>query len=86
MKTFTVGRVRQKVLEVCNIQAGFGKTETMIHEAVNELIGGRVSLQEIRDAIEWNHGERFLRSVEVKKLEQIHWFITPEGIAEENIR
>jgi hypothetical protein len=79
-------RVRKKIREALNIQPGTGKTETMLLEMVNELVGGGVSLQELRDAMEYNHGEALIRSSYDKEAEVTEWFITREGIQQENIR
>ncbi|RYD19906.1 MAG: hypothetical protein EOP88_17105 [Verrucomicrobiaceae bacterium] len=83
---FPVGRIRQKVREVINMRAGFGKTEAQVLEFVNDLLGGGVNLQDVRDAIEWNHTEGYLRRHEDKELEVVQWFITTEGQAKENIK
>jgi hypothetical protein len=80
------GRIRQKVREVLNIRPGFGKTERMIHEGVNELLGGGVSLEELREAVEYNVSERMARSEYLTEAEETIWLITAEGQAKENIR
>ena len=54
--------LRRKVREALNLAPGFGKTEAMLMELVNELTGNPVSLQELRDAREWNHAHSYIRS------------------------
>ena len=82
----STARIRQKIREALNISAGTGKTESMLREMVNELVGGGVSLQELRDGIEWNHGESYIRSHYDKEAEVTEWFITKDGIRQENIK
>ncbi len=84
--TVSVGRIRKKIREALNIRAGTGKTEEMLLEMVNEMVGGGVSLQELRDGIEWNHAAAFIRSEWNDQAEETEWFITPDGIAQENIK
>lgn len=84
--TVSVARVRQKIREALNIRPGTGKTEKMLLEMVNELVGDGVSLQEIRDGNEWNLAHGFIRSAWDDEAEVTEWFITPDGIAQENIK
>jgi DNA-binding transcriptional regulator YdaS (Cro superfamily) len=86
MSSFPIGMIRQRVREAINTRPGFGKTEAVVVQAVNVLLGGGVSLQEVRDAIEWNHSERFIRSERDEENEVTVWKITPEGQAKESIR
>ena len=78
--------LRRKVREVLAIQPGYGKTEKFLVEAVNDLCGGGQTLQDIRDAMEWNHGEEFIRSAKDDEADEILWFITAAGQAQQNIR
>ncbi len=82
----TKGMVRRKVREVCCMAAGQGKTETMLLEFVNELTGGGVDIQMLREAIEYNHAENFIRYRDNKETEEREWIITREGQAEEGIK
>ena len=75
--------IRRRVREVLAMAPGYGKTETQLLEFVNELNGGGVSLQELRDAREWNHEEGFVRSEPDEESEQILWFITSAGTAKQ---
>lgn len=77
--------VRRKVREVLAMAPGFGKTETQLLEFVNELTGGGVSLQELRDACEWSLSESYIRSSYDEESEDTLWFITKAGIAQQNI-
>ncbi len=83
--TISTARIRRKIREALNISPGTGKTEAMLLEMVNELVGGGVSLQELRDGIEWNHCETYIRTAFDKEAEVTEWFITKEGIRLENI-
>ncbi len=85
MPTISKAMIRRKIREVLHIRAGFGKTEKLLLECVNELTGGGVSLQELRDGIEWNHSEAYIRSKFEDEAEETLWFITPDGIAQQNI-
>lgn len=77
--------IRRKVRQVLAIQPGYGKTESLIVEAVNDLCGGGVGLQAVRDAMEWNLSERLIRSKEDKEAEVTLWFITEAGLAKQAI-
>lgn len=79
-------RIRQKIREALNIKPGTGKTETMLLEMVNELVGDGVSLQELRDGMEYNHAEAFIRSEYDDEAMVTEWFITKAGIHRENIK
>lgn len=78
--------VRRKVREVCNLQPGHGKTEKMLLEFVNDLCGGGVDVQMLREAIEWNLGQGFIRYEDDAESEERLWFITAAGIAKEKIK
>lgn len=84
--TISKQMIRRKIRTALNVRPGTGKTEGMLLEMVNDLIGGGVSRQELRDAIEYNHGEHFIRSEFNRESEETEWFITAEGIAQEKIK
>ncbi len=84
--TVSTARIRKKIREALNISPGTGKTEAMLLEMVNELVGGGVSLQELRDGMEYNHGSNFIRSHYDAEAEVTEWFLTRAGIQQENIR
>lgn len=86
MSTISKQMVRRKVRQVLCIASGYGKSEAVLLEAVNDLVGGGVGLQDLRDAVEWNHGEGFIRSEVDKEAEETVWFITISGKARENLK
>jgi hypothetical protein len=65
---------------------GQPKTEAMLLEFVNELTGGGVDIQMLRDAIEWNLGEGFIRYEDNARTEERDWFITQAGLNENRIK
>ena len=77
--------IRRKIRTVLQIRPGFGKTEAFLLESVNELTGGGVSLDELREAVEWNLGEALIRGRYDEESETKLWFITAAGIAKDNI-
>ena len=78
--------VRRKVRAVLNIRAGFGKTEGVLLDGVNELTGGGVSLDELRDAVEWNISQGYVRCKFDEEDEVRMWFITAAGQAQEEVK
>ena len=79
------GILRRKVREVLNMQPGFGKSEAMLMEYLPQLAGGPVSLQEQRDAREWNHEQGYIRSDDDEDTDEVLWYITESGIAKQRI-
>lgn len=73
--------IRRKVREALAMAPDFGKSEAFLVQAVNRLFGGGVTLQEVRDAMEWNHNEKLIRSEEDAEAEEVRWFITAAGVA-----
>lgn len=84
--TIPVQRVRQKVREVLILAHGNPLTEAQIREGVMDLLGRDVGLQAIRDALEWNHGEAFVRSEYFEEAEMTGWIITKAGINHDRIK
>lgn len=80
------GRVRKAVRDVLKMQEGEPLAEAPMLDAVNELVGGGVDLTQLRDAIEWNHGEAFVRSEYVEEAELTGWVITKAGINHDRIK
>jgi hypothetical protein len=80
-----VASLRRKVREALNLAPGYGKSESMLHELVNDLTGSPVSLQQLRDAREWNHEQGYIRSEDDDASDQILWYITKSGIAQQKI-
>ena len=81
-----ISLIRKSVREVLNMRPGFGKTEDQLLDFVNELIGGGVTLQDLRDAVEWNLYKTYVRSRRDDEAEETLWFITAEGIAKEETK
>ena len=83
----SAGMVRRKIREVLNMRPGRGKTEDVLLEFVNELCGGGVDVQMLRDGLEWNLGEAFVRYADKNETEsgEKEWFITRAGQEHENI-
>lgn len=80
------GRIRKAVRDVLAMQQGEPLGETPMLEAVNELTGGGVDLTALRDALEWNHGEAFIRKEYVEEAELDGWVITKAGINHDRIK
>lgn len=80
------GRVRKAVREVLQMQEGEPLGEAPMLDAVNELTGGGVDLTQLRDALEWNHGEAFVRKEYVEEAELDGWVITKAGINHDRIK
>ena len=80
-----VAILRRKVREALNMAPGFGKSEGMIHQIVNELTGGGVDLQDLRDARDWNHQELYIRREKDEDSDEYLWYITERGIAKQKI-
>jgi hypothetical protein len=80
------GRVRKAVRDVLKFQEGEPLNEEPMLDAVNELVGGGVGLTELRDALEWNHSEAFVRTEYIDELELDGWVITKAGINHDRIK
>ena len=79
-------RARKSVREVLKLAEGEPQTEAQVQTSVSELTGRSVTLQEVRDAMEWNHGEALIRSEYITEAGKTGWFITKAGIAKENLK
>lgn len=86
MSSYTKGRIRRLVRESLAMAPGYGQTEKMLREACDERVAGRVDLTDLREAIEWNHGEDFLRSRENHDTDETEYLITEAGLAKEQIK
>lgn len=78
--------LRRKVREVLAMQPGYGKNEKFLLQAVNDLCGGGVALQDLRDATEWNHAEKLIRSSREEEAEETLWYITAAGLAKQQLQ
>lgn len=81
--TTPLALIRRRVREVLAMAPGYGKTETQLLEFTNELNGGGITLQELRDASEWNHVNGYIRSEHDEESGQTLWFISKAGIAKQ---
>jgi hypothetical protein len=80
------GRVRQAVRAVLALQAGDPLSEPPMLAAVNELVGNGVDLTQLREALEWNHGEAFIATVHVAELDLDGYVLTKKGINHDRIK
>jgi hypothetical protein len=80
------GRARKAVRDVLNMQQGEPLAEAPMLAAVNELVGGGMDLTQLRDALEWNHCEGYVRSEYIDELELHGWLITKAGINHDRIK
>jgi len=80
------GEVRKAVRDVLALQEGEPLAEAPMLVKVNRLVGGGVDLTALRDALEWNHGEAFIRSEFVEEADLDGWVITKEGINHDRIK
>ncbi len=78
--------VRRYVREVLNMRPGYGKSEPQMLVYVNSLNGEGIELQDLRDAMEWNHEQDYIRREYDPQAEEYLWFITPKGIAQQRIK
>ncbi len=86
MARVSPARARKAVREVLAMQDGEPLHEKPMLDAVNELVGGGMDLTALRDAIEWNHGEAFVRKEYVAEAELDGWVITKAGINHDRIK
>lgn len=86
MSGYTKGRIRKLARETVAMTPGWGHTEEMLRTAVDERVAGRVDLSDLRDALEWNHGENYLRSKDNEDTDEKEYFITESGLAKESIK
>jgi len=77
--TVSKAMVRRKIRTALKLRRAKGLTEELLLETVSELCGGGVGLQQLRDELEYNHAEAFIRSAHDKEADETHWIITPKG-------
>ena len=72
--------------DVLAAQDGEPVQESQILTKVNYLVGGGVGLSQLREEMEWNLSEGFIRSEWMDELEIKAWFITKAGINHDRIK
>lgn len=80
------GEARKAVREVLALQEGEPLGEAPLLRKVNELVGGGVDLTQLREALEWNHSEAFVRNEYFEEAEMTGWIITKAGINHDRIK
>ena len=86
MSTISNGTMRLYVRETCAMAQGYGCTEEMIYDAVNERVPGKADLTQVRDAVEWNVSKNYLRRQKNEDTDDFEWVITQDGIAKDRIK
>lgn len=81
-----IERIRQKIRAALKLAAGDPLSEAQVHEAVTDLLGRDPGLQAVRDAMDWNFAQMFVRSEWIEEAEKTGWYITKAGIAKENLK
>jgi hypothetical protein len=80
------GRARKAVRDVLKMQEGEPLGEEPMLDAVDELVGGGMDLTQLRDALEWNHAQAFVRKEYVEEADLDGWVITKAGINHDRIK
>lgn len=65
---------------------GYGCTEGMIHQGVNERVPGKANISDVREAIEWNVAKDYIRRRKNEDTDEYEWVITEQGKAKEAIK
>ena len=81
----TIGIYRNYVRECVAMANGYGCTEEMIFDSVNERVPGKADLSEVRDAVEWNLGKNYIKRRKNEDTEEYEWIITEDGKAKEAV-
>ncbi len=76
---------RKKLREVLALRPSRKFTEPMLLEGVTALMPERVSVDELRAAIEWNHSRGFIEFAHNEDLERDEWFLTGKGKSKEGL-
>lgn len=72
--------------DVLAAQEGEPVSEKQILTKANYLVGGGIDLSQLRETMEWNLNEGFIRSEWVDELDMTAWFITKAGINHDRIK
>lgn len=67
-------------------QDGDPISESQLLAKTNYLVGGGLDLSQLRDALEWNHSEAYVRSEYIREADMTSWFITQAGINHDRIK
>ena len=85
MSAANKSQLKKYVRDVCSLAKGYGVTEEFMHDAINSLVPGGVELDELREAVEWNVGQVFVKRAYNEDTEAHEWSITKAGIAKDNL-
>lgn len=77
---------RKAVRDVLGAQDGDPIEESQILRKANYLVGGGLDLSQLREAMEWNHDEAYIRSEYIAEAEMTAWFITGRGLNHDRIK
>jgi hypothetical protein len=75
------GQLRKLIREILAMASPYGVTEKMLKDSVDERVPGKVDLTDLREALEWNHSEEYLRSKKNPDTDEVEYFATPKGMA-----
>lgn len=72
--------------DVLAAQDGDPIEEAQILRKANYLVGGGLDLSQLREAMEWNHSEAYIRSEFIREADMTAWFITARGLNHDRIK
>ena len=84
-----ITKVRGRVLvrEVLNMGQGYGYTEDALLDGINGLASpAEAQRSEVREWLEWNHRNDYLRTEFSEDLDEDLHYITKEGVAKQAVR
>lgn len=83
----TAARGRVLVREVLNMGQGYGYTEDALLDGINGLASpAEAKWSEVREWVEWNHQNDYLRTEFSEDLDEDLHFITKEGVAKQALK
>lgn len=85
MSAATKGQLKRYVRDVCSLAKGYGVTEKFMHDSINQLVPAGVEIDDLREAVEWNVSQGFVKRAKNEDTEDFEWSITKAGIAKDNI-
>lgn len=77
--------IKKYVRDVCSLAKGYGVTEEFMHDAISSLVPAGVEMDEMREAVEWNVSQGFVKRTYNDDTEAHEWSITKAGIAKDNV-